>query len=96
MQIVDHRAHHPLTNVMPCLFEEMANARLNGMFPRLIDRLARVQPLVLDYWGTHSLIDHQRLDLVELFEERYQQWSTIITAQLPILVLHKMIAKRHL
>lgn len=39
---------------MPRLFEEMATARLDGHFPRLIDKLARVQLLVLDDWGTQS------------------------------------------
>ena len=78
---------------MPRLFEEMATARLDGRFPRLIDRLARVQLLVLDDWGTHSLTDQQRLDLLELFEERYQRRSTIITAQLPVSGWHQMIGE---
>ncbi|WP_420820955.1 ATP-binding protein [Roseovarius amoyensis] len=46
---------------------------------------------MLDDWGTHGLIDQQRLDLLELFEERYQRRSTIITAQLPISGWHDMI-----
>ena len=58
---------------MPRLFEDMAMARLDGRFPRLVDKLARVQLLVLDDWGTHGLTDQQRLDLLELFEERYQR-----------------------
>jgi DNA replication protein DnaC len=78
---------------MPRLFEEMATARLDGRFPRLIDKLARVQLLVLDDWGTHSLTDQQRLDLLELFEERYQRRSTIITAQLPVSGWHQMIGE---
>jgi len=59
-------------------------ARLDGRFPRLIDKLARVQLLVLDVWGTHGLNDQKRLDLLELFEERYNRRSTIITAQFPV------------
>ncbi|MDP2731732.1 MAG: ATP-binding protein, partial [Hoeflea sp.] len=78
---------------MPRLFEEMATARLDGRFPRLIDKLARVQLLVLDDWGTHSLTDQQRLGLLELFEERYQRRSTIITAQLPVSGWHQMIGE---
>ena len=78
---------------MPRLFEDMATARLDGRFPRLIDKLARVQLLVLDDWGTHSLTDQQRLDLLELFEERYQRRSTIITAQLPVSGWHQMIGE---
>ena len=78
---------------MPRLFEEMATARLDGRFPRMIDKLARVQLLVLDDWGTHSLTDQQRRDLLELFEERYQRRSTIITAQLPVSAWHQMIGE---
>jgi hypothetical protein len=40
--------------------------------------------LILDDWGTHSLYDQQRLDLLEIFEERYRRKSTLITAQLPV------------
>ncbi|HMQ40442.1 MAG TPA: ATP-binding protein [Paracoccus sp. (in: a-proteobacteria)] len=78
---------------MPRLFEDMAMARLDGRFPRLVDKLARVQLLVLDDWGTHGLTDQQRLDLLELFEERYQRRSTIITAQLPVSGRHDMIGE---
>jgi len=42
---------------MPRLFEDLAMARLDGRFPRLIDKLARVQLLILDDWGTHTLND---------------------------------------
>ena len=78
---------------MPRLFEEMATARLDGRFPRPIDKLARVQLLVLDDWGTHSLTDQQRLGLLEIFEERYQRRSTIIAAQLPVSGWHQMIGE---
>lgn len=68
-------------------------ARLDGRFPKLVDKLARVQLLILDDWGTHGLTDQQRLDLLELFEERYQRRSTIITAQLPVSGWHVMIGE---
>lgn len=88
------RLDHSVSYVrMPRLFEDMAMARLDGRFPRLVDKLARVQLLVLDDWGTHGLTDQQRLDLLELFEERYQRKSTIITAQLPVSGWHQMIGE---
>lgn len=88
------RLDHSVSYVrMPRLFEDMAMARLDGRFPRLVDKLARVQLLVLDDWGTHGLTDQQRLDLLELFEERYQRRSTIITAQLPVSGWHQMIGE---
>lgn len=78
---------------MPRLFEDLALARLDGRFPRLLDKLARVQLLILDDWGTHSLTDRQRLDLLEIFEERYRRKSTLIAAQLPIVKWHDMIGE---
>jgi DNA replication protein DnaC len=78
---------------MPRLFEDLALARLDGRFPRLVDKLARVQLLILDDWGTHTLTDQQRLDLLEIFEERYRRKSTLITAQLPIEKWHDMIGE---
>ena len=78
---------------VPRLFEDLALARLDGRFPRLIDKLARVQLLILDDWGTHTLNDQQRLDLLEIFEERYRRRSTMITAQLPVAQWHDMIGE---
>jgi DNA replication protein DnaC len=40
-----------------------------------------------------SQTDQQRLGLLELFEERYQRRSTIITAQLPVSGWHQMIGE---
>src|SRR5215471_8472302 len=58
---------------------------------RLDDKLTKVQLLVMDDWGTHTLNDKQRLDLLEIFEERYRRKSTLITAQLPVAQWHDMI-----
>ena len=78
---------------MPRLFEDMAMARLDGRFTKLVDKLARVQLLIFDDWGTNGLADQQRLDLLELFEERYQRRSTIVTAELPVSGWHDMIGE---
>ncbi len=76
----------------PRLFEDLALARLDGRFPRLIDKLIRVQLPVLDDFGTHSLSDQQRFHLVEIVEERYRRKSTVITAQTPVAKWHDLIA----
>jgi DNA replication protein DnaC len=85
--------HSVLYLRMPRLFEDLGLARLDGRFPRLVDKLARVQLLILDDWGTHRLNDQQRLDLLEIFEERYRRKSTLITAQLPVAQWHDMIGE---
>ena len=60
---------------MPRLFEEMATARLDGRFPRLIDKLARVQLLVLDDWGTHSLTEPPRVYRRAKLSENCPLWN---------------------
>ncbi|TIY06269.1 MAG: AAA family ATPase, partial [Mesorhizobium sp.] len=74
--------HSVLYVRVPRLFEDLALARLDGRFPRLIDKLTRAQLLILDDFGTHSLTDQQRFHLFEIVEERYRRKSTLITAQL--------------
>ncbi len=85
--------HSVLYVRMPRLFEDLAMARLDGRLPRLIDKLARVHLLILDDWGTHSLNDQQRLDLLEICEERYRRKSILITAQLPVDKWHDLIGE---
>ena len=46
-----------------------------------------------DDWGTHGLTDRQRLDLLEICEERYRRRSTLITAQLPVAKWHDLIGE---
>lgn len=75
----------------PRLFEDLALARLDGRFPRLMDKLAKVQLLILDDFGSHALNDQQRFHLFEIVEERYQRRSTLITAQIPVTAWHELI-----
>ncbi|WP_136620857.1 MULTISPECIES: IS21-like element helper ATPase IstB [Mesorhizobium] len=84
--------HSVLYVRVPRLFEDLALARLDGRFPRLIDKLTRAQLLILDDFGTHSLTDQQRFHLFEIVEERYRRKSTLITAQAPVAKWHDLIA----
>ena len=68
-------------------------ARLGGRLPKLTGKLARVQLLIPDDWGTHSLNDRQRLDLLEICGERYRRKSALITAQVPIAKWHGLIGE---
>lgn len=65
------------------LFDEFVLARATGMHVRLLGKLARMDVLVLDDWGLKPVSDQERLDLLEIFEDRYGARSTIVTSQLP-------------
>jgi DNA replication protein DnaC len=66
------------------LFDELTLARADGSYPRLLNRLARVDLLVIDDWGLAAASDIERRDLLEVMEDRDGNRSTIMTSQLPI------------
>jgi DNA replication protein DnaC len=69
---------------LPRLFEELAIARGDGRYPKVMASLAKVDVLILDDWGLAMMDDERRRDLLELMDERYQTRSTVITSQLAV------------
>ncbi len=67
----------------------MKAARGDGTAPRLIERLGKVQLLILDDFGLYPLDSDQRRDLMEIVEERAQRRSTLVTSQLEVKVWHE-------
>lgn len=76
----------------PRLFEDLALARGDGRYLRLLRNLGRVELLILDDWGLEPLDAAARHDLLEILEERYSRRSTVITSQLPTDRWHELIA----
>jgi len=75
----------------PHLFEELAMAKGDGRYRRLIARYARLDLLVLDDWGLSPLTDEQRHDMLEILEERHDRRSTLVTSQIPVEKWHPVI-----
>jgi len=73
------------------LFQDLAIAKADGRYDKLLRALARSQLLVLDDWGMAPLTDDQRRDLFEVMEDRYDRGSTLIAAQLPVKHWHETI-----
>jgi DNA replication protein DnaC len=66
----------------PRLFDELRLAHADGSYVRLLSRLARADVLVIDDFAIAPVTDIARRDLLELFEDRYGNRSTIVTSQL--------------
>ena len=47
--------------------------------------------MILDDWGLSVLNDQQRHDLLEIFDDRHNRSSTIITSQLPMEKWHAVV-----
>jgi len=67
----------------PRLLDEIALARLDGSWPKLLQQFARADVLVLDDWGLAPLTTQKRHDLLEVLEDREGLRATIVTSQLP-------------
>jgi DNA replication protein DnaC len=77
----------------PRLFSELAIARGDGNYSKLLIRLAKTDLLVVDDWGLSSLTDAERRDFLEVMEDRHGIRSTVITSQYPVAKWHELIGE---
>jgi len=73
------------------LLEEIRLARLEGNYTKTLQRLSRIELLILDDFGIIPLKPDELNDLFEVIEERTFSGSTIITAQLPVKEWHSYL-----
>ncbi len=73
------------------LFENLALAKGDGRYPRLMNSIAKQDLLIIDDWGLSVLTDLERTYMLEILEDRHNLRSTIITSQLPIEHWHEAI-----
>jgi DNA replication protein DnaC len=76
----------------PKLFRELAMAHADGSYARLLNRLTKINLLVIDDWGMEKLKDSQYRDLLEILDDRQGSGSVMITSQLPVNSWHDLIA----
>ena len=77
---------------MPRLLEELAIARADGRYLKVLRMMAKLDVLVLDDWGLSKLSQAQQEDLFQVLEDRIQKRSTIATSQLPVAHWHDTMA----
>lgn len=78
---------------VPRLFDELALARVDGSYARVLARLAKAELLVLDDLGLSTPTESQRNDLLEVLEDRYGRASTVVTSQLEQKKWHEWIGE---
>lgn len=76
---------------MTKLFEDLAVAKGDGRYLKLLASFAKADLLVLDDYGLEQLGRDQRHDLLEILEDRHGLKSTLVTSQLPIENWHEQI-----
>jgi len=76
---------------LPRLLQEMAIAKGDGRYPKLLATLAKTDVVILDDWGLAKLTAEHRRDLLEILEDRHGTRSTLVTSQFPIEKWHDVI-----
>jgi len=69
---------------VPRLLTELATAKADGSYPRLLATLARTEVLVLDDWGLAPVSAAESRDILEIMDDRTQKRATIVASQLPL------------
>ena len=73
------------------LFEDLALAKGDGRYARLMNTIAKTDLVIIDDWGLSVLNNQERTDLLEILEDRHNIHSTVITSQLPLDRWHEAI-----
>ncbi|MBO9484463.1 IS21-like element helper ATPase IstB [Salinisphaera sp. G21_0] len=76
---------------LPRLLQDLSLARADGRYLKIMTTVAKTDLLLLDDWGLAPLNESQRRDLLELFEDRHNLKSTLITSQMPVDHWHELI-----
>ncbi|MBY0595223.1 IS21-like element helper ATPase IstB [Bacillus bingmayongensis] len=66
---------------LPDLLDELAVARGEGVFRKVMDQYKKVNLLILDEWLLTPLKNNEARDLLEIIESRYRNGSTIFCSQ---------------
>lgn len=66
------------------LLHEVERSLADGSWGKYLDGLARIRLLILDDWFRDPLTSDQVRHLLEVFDDRWQQGSTILISQLPL------------
>jgi DNA replication protein DnaC len=69
---------------LPRLIDELTRHATLQTKSTFLRQIARADLLILDDFGLTPLPDQIRRDLLEIFDDRYDRRSTLITSQLPI------------
>lgn len=77
----------------PRLLQDLAIARADGSYGRLLVKLAKIDLLAIDDWLIAGLKDQERRDLLEVIEDRSERASTLIATQLSVKSWHAAIGE---
>jgi DNA replication protein DnaC len=73
------------------LFKRFKLSKVDGTYLAEINKLSKVDLLILDDFGLQSLDKYDRETLMDIIDDRHNQKSTIISSQIPVSALYDII-----
>lgn len=80
--------HTTIYHRLPKLLQDIALARLDGRYPKIMASLVKCEVLILDDLLITPLTRDDQKELLEIIEERYDRKATLVTSQLPVKAWH--------
>ena len=87
------KGHRAIYRRAARLYSELALARADGTYARVLAKIARADVLVIDDFAMTPITDAERRDLFEVLDDRHGNRSTIISSQVPPKRFHEYIAE---
>ena len=76
------------------LLARLKMAKADGSYLKELARIERQHLLILDDFGLQPMDNQNRLNLLEIIEDRHGKGSVIITSQLPVSEWHNVIGEK--
>lgn len=73
--------------------EQIALAKTDGTLIKWLDRLKKARLIILDDFGIQPISHPVKMALLQILEDRYEKYSTIISSQLPVNKWHEYLAE---
>ncbi|WP_313503454.1 IS21-like element helper ATPase IstB [Kaistella carnis] len=76
------------------LFAKLKMAKADGSYLRELAKIQRQEVIILDDFGLQALDSQNRITLLELIEDRHNNGSVIVTAQIPVQGWYDIIGEK--
>lgn len=73
------------------IFKKLKLSKVDGTYLKELEKLTRVDVLILDDFGLQALDNQDRETLIDIIDDRYAKKSTIISSQIPVSEWYEVI-----
>ena len=75
------------------LMEHIKLVKLDGTYLKWLNKVKKIDLLIIDDFGLHNFDQYTRQAFLDIFEDRYDQKSVIISSQIPVKEWHSLIGE---